>query len=144
MATAQLDSILDTLRSGVIETSDLAWLEQLPSEEVLGELSPQFPVKFLESRGKDKWEIGLAQSCRRRNFQQCLLLTSERGRVTTLGMMTFVRVRQSRGSSGVYEFSSGGGFSLYRDPDGWKLKLLNEQTVKLPKEMLQKRGWRIG
>jgi hypothetical protein len=144
MSTAQLSSILDSLRSGVIETSDLDWLEQLPSEEVLGELSNQYPVKFLQARGKDKWEIGLAQSCRRRHYRQCLLLTSERGRVTTLGMMTFLRVRQPKRTPDALEFISGGGFSLYRDADGWKLKLLRERTVKLPKESIERRGWVIG
>lgn len=143
MATVQLESILDTLKAGVIEASDLVWLEQLPSAEVLAELSAQYPVKFLESQGKEKWEVGRAQSCRRRHYQQCLLLTSEHGRVTTLGMMTFLRVRHAKLTPGVVEFISGGGFSLYRDPDGWKLKLLRERTVKLPKQLLVKRGWLI-
>ena len=143
MLTAQIGSILENLRAGVIEASDLERLEELGSQQVLEELACQYPVRFLESRGPEKWEFGQAQSRRRNLYRHCLLLTSEQGRLTTLAMLTFLRIRPPGKPTGTYEFTSGGGFSLYRDPDGWKLKLLEERKTTLTKKLMERRGWRL-
>ena len=143
MTVAQIDSVLEKLKAGVIEASDLEWLEHLTSREVLAELSGQYPIKFLERRRPKKWEVGLAQNRRRNMYHHCLLLTSEADRLTTLAMLTLVRIRPPRKPASGYEISCGGGFSLYRDPNGWKLKLLHEQTISLSRTSLESRGWLV-
>jgi len=57
--------------------------------------------------------------------------------------MSLLRVRTPRGEDEPVELSSGAGFSLYRDPDGWKIKLLDEKTVSLSRKVLQDRGWQL-
>ena len=105
MSIAPIDAVLEKLKVGVIEASDLEWLQQLASKELLAELVDQYPVKFLERRRHNKWEIGLAQNRHRNLYRHCILLTSEADRVTTFAMLTLLRVRRPRKGSDAYEIS---------------------------------------
>jgi hypothetical protein len=71
------------------------------------------------------------------------LLTSESDRITTLAAMPLLRARVPRDRDEPIQLSCGAGFSLYADPDGWKLKLLEERTITLSRQALQERGWRL-
>jgi hypothetical protein len=137
MATAE------NLKSGTIDISDVHSLEQLDVRQLVDELSAAFPERFLERRIADKWEVGLAKAKAGHRLNRCILLTSESGQLTTVAMMAFVEFRPSVQNAAVVDISSGGGFSLYRTPDGWKTKLLEEKTVSLATSELAKRGWLI-
>ena len=144
MVVAPSTTLLPDLKCGVIGASDLHWLEEFESDRVDSELATQFPVIFLQSRRPGKWEVGRAQSRHGNTFRHCVLLTSEAGRITTLARMTSLRVRPPGGTRNHYEIKVGAGYSLYRDPDGWKVKLLEERTTSLPKSLIEKRGWKLG
>jgi hypothetical protein len=132
-------------------------------EEILARLRPSHPVPFLNRHLGQKTEFGLARGKARRydyrpklhwprkskqpaklfrdEFKDCLLLTAESGWLTTLATMTSLRFRPSRRDPAQFELSCGAGLSLYRDPDGWKIKLLEERTVSLAERSLRARGW---
>ena len=145
MIFTEPESWLQRLRAGAMDVSDLELLEQLNMETALTQLLPLFPHKFLDHRIRDKHEVGLAAKFRRRgpakSFQHCILLTSQSQSLTTFAKMTALRIRPSKKKSGNMELSCGAGFNLYRDPDGWRIKLLEESTISLSPESLQSRGW---
>lgn len=149
MTTVELHEWATKLEDGTLDVSDLNRLADLPLAAVLALLRKSHPYQFLHSRRKGREEIGLARGYRRRKgssgttqvFQDCLLLTAEAGRVTTWACLTSVKVRIPHKESDRITFVSGGGFSLYHDPDGWKIKLLQERTVQLQPETALQRGW---
>lgn len=147
MSIHHIHDWLQRLQVGTLELFDLKTFEKLPIDDLATELSTVYPVRFLKRQYRTKKELGLAQSWSRSNrwvtllLHQCLLLTSELGLMTAMAVMTHVRFRPSRQEEGVFEFTSGAGFSVYRDPDGWRIKLLKERTVSLAKETLKARGW---
>jgi hypothetical protein len=143
MATVQLNDTLEMLGVGVVDLGALELLEELDVRNLCSDLSPSFPVRFLELRRGRKREFGLAQSRRKGKYRRCLLLTCESDALTTLALIAFIRIRQSREASAESELTTGGGFSLYHDPDGWKVKLLEERTVSLTRETLIQRGWKL-
>ncbi|GEM_PF-6170454 len=154
MSTAQAISWVDKIKTGAVDLSDLESLDNVALEEVVEQLRPAFPVCFLDRRLRDKREIGLAQKWRSyaskqgpaqssQVFRNCRLLTCETGNLTTVTTMTFLRVRPSSQKPESLELDSGAGYSLYRDPDGWKIKLMEERTVHLPVPLLKKHGWLI-
>lgn len=134
-------STVESLKSGTVNVSDIATLEQLDLVKLVGELSSYYPIEFLNHRIGEKWEIGLAQDCVSDEFQRCLILTSERGHLTTIAVMASINVQQSPSSPDIYEMTSGGGYSLYRTPDGWKIKFLEEKQISLKRDVLKRRGW---
>jgi hypothetical protein len=89
-------------------------------------------------------EVGLAQARQRQKYLHCLLLAIEGDRLTSLAAMTCLRIRRLPGTADSWELTCGGGFNLYHDPDGWRLKLLEERTISLSEETLRKRGWSLG
>jgi hypothetical protein len=101
----------------------------------------------LEQHRGAKQEIGLAQgqSSSKRSpvklLHQCLLLTTESGLMTAMAIMTHLRFRPSQQKNGLFELTCGAGFSVYHDPDGWRIKLLQERTVSLTRKTLKERGW---
>jgi hypothetical protein len=97
----------------------------------------------LEGHTKNKTEIGLAQKRRARRYLRCIVLTFEFDRLTSLASMTYLRFRRSARQPEVRELASGAGFNLFRDIDGWKIKLLEERKVTLPDTSLRKRGWHL-
>jgi hypothetical protein len=131
------------IKSGTLNVSDLEDLAQLNAEDVVDDLSRLYPERFLDGHQRSKREIGLAQSRRRQKYLHCLLLTSEGSRITSLAAMTRLRVRRLPGSPDRWEVACGAGFNLYHDPDGWRLKLLEERTISLSEETLCKRGWTL-
>jgi hypothetical protein len=144
MSATQLTSILPDVACGVIEASGLARLEELSSDQVEAGLAQQFPVVFLEVRQGAKYEFGRAQKKQGESFLHCLFITSERRKITTVAQITSLRVRPPSRSRNNYEFKAGAGYSLYRDVDGWKVKLLSERLTTLSKSLVEKRGWKIG
>ncbi len=147
MSTRQIQAWVDRLQVGTLELFDLKAFEKLRIEDLSRQLRAAYPVPFLQRQHRNKQEIGLAKSLRRSNrwvtrlLLQCLVLTSELGRMTTMAVMTQIRFRPSRREQGAFELTSGAGFNVYRDPDGWRIKLLHERTVSLTAETLKARGW---
>jgi hypothetical protein len=134
-------STLESLKSGAINVSDITLLEQLDTEQLVDELSTYYQIQFLDRRVGKKWEVGLAKDRVNDDFHRCLMLTSERGHLTTIAVMACLQIQESLSSPGIYEMTSGGGFSLYRTPDGWRIKSLDEKRVSLKRDSLKKRGW---
>jgi hypothetical protein len=164
MTTTQALPWLQGLRAGTLDISDLRNVEEARLEVVLREVTALFPVQFLDRRQRNKREVGLAQSKRRRpgrvgaahskkplrkriattdTFQRCLLLTGEAGQLTTLAFMTQLVVRTPQGVDEAIELECGAGYSVYRDPDGWKSKLLEQRTISLTPPALRERGWQL-
>jgi hypothetical protein len=147
MSAPQLQNWVQRLQVGTLELFDLEAFEKLRVEDLVHELSRGYPVRFLESRHGKKQEIGLAQgqSSNKRwptkHLHQCLLLTTESERMTAMAVMTHLRFRPSQQQQGFFELMSGAGFSVYHDPDGWRVKLLQERTVSLTRRSLKDRGW---
>jgi hypothetical protein len=165
MKAAEVSDWTERLKAGVLDLADVPLLEALELPRVLESVKPHYPVRFLEGQQRNgKQEIGLARERRfsaavRRpgktktptrqhvaethTFRHCLLLTSESGRLTTLAVLSRLMVRIKQGEDEPLELVSGSGFSLYRDPDGWKVKPLEEKTVPLSRKVLQARGWHL-
>lgn len=129
------------------ELPDAAAFEDMPFAEVLESLGRDFPFVFLDSWTGKKREVGLAKSKRGRGgtqvYSHCLLLTAENDVLTTWAAVTSIRYRRPASDRHAVQIASGGGYSLFRDLDGWKIKLLNDQTVVLSEETMQMRGWRL-
>jgi hypothetical protein len=144
MISAASETWVQRIKSGTLNVADLADLTDLDAEEVVDRLSELYPVRFLEGSQRNKREVGLAQVRRRQKYLHCLLLTTESDRLTSLAAMTCLRVRRLPGPPDNWELTCGAGFNLYHDPDGWRLKLLEERTISLSDETLRKRGWSLG
>jgi len=135
------------LQSGTLDLFDLSTFEQTRIEELIQDLAKYYPVRFLDRTVGAKREIGLAQQCRVhkrsgvRRLNECLILTSDRNAMTTLAAMTRLVCRPSREKPSTIELTTDPGFSLYHDPDGWRIKLLHSRTISLSQETLRKRGW---
>jgi hypothetical protein len=143
MITTRSETWVQRIKSGTLNVSDLESLTHLNADDVVDDLSRFYPVRFLEGCQRSKREVGLAQSRQRQKYFHCLLLTSEGGQVTSLAAMTCLRVRRLPSSPDSWEVTCGAGFNLYLDPDGWRLKLLEERTISLSEETLRKRGWSL-
>lgn len=144
MPTIELNHVVQNLERGVLELSqDLESFEDLTLAELLPELSNRYPIRFLDRHRDQTREVGIAQSRRRNRYRGCLLLTQEAEGLTTLAFLTFLRFRRPRTPGEPYELATGGGFSLYRPPEGWSIKLLQERTVSLTRHQLQERGWMV-
>jgi len=143
MITARSETWVQRIKSGTLNVSDLECLTQLNAEDLVDDLSQSYPLRFLEGCQRSKREVGLAQSRHRQKYVHCLLLTSEAGQITSLAAMTCLRVRRLPEPADSWEVTCGAGFNLYHDPDGWRLKLLEERTIALSEEMLRKRGWSL-
>lgn len=145
MAASATTQWAERLQTGTLELFDLKTLEDLPIDELVHDLESAYPIRFLDRRVDSKCEIGLAQTARKRSgtlrLTGCLIVTSESGAITTLAAMTQLRTRPSRSKPDSLELITEGGFNLYHDPDGWRLKLLYESTVILTEQALRKRGW---
>jgi hypothetical protein len=145
MSTQQIQDWVQRLQVGTFELFDLEAFEKLQIEELTRELGTAYPLSFLKRQHRTKQEIGLAQSQSTSKrwpskfLHQCLLFTSESRRMTAMAVMTHIRFRPSR--QGIFELTSGAGFSVYHDPDGWRIKLLQERTVSLTRKNLRERGW---
>ena len=135
MTTAQMNTWVDKVKTGTVDLSDLRLLARVDLDEVAEQLGQDFPIRFLDWRIRDKREIGLAQRLRSylprqramapsQVFRNCRLLTWEAGNLTTVTTMTSLRVRAASRNASSLELDSGAGYSLYRDPDGWKIKLI--------------------
>lgn len=142
MSTIAIHHIVQDLERGVLDLShDLETFEELTLAELLPELSHRYPIRFLERYRGQTHEVGIAQTRRRNRYRRCLLVTQEADGLTTLAFVTFLRFRHPRAPDEPYDLTVGGGFSLYRTPDGWNIKLLQERTVSLTRHQLQERGW---
>jgi hypothetical protein len=147
MATAPIQTWAERLRVGTLELFDLESFAKLKIDELARELEVAYPVRFLESHRGNKQEIGLAQRQTRSRrwptqlLHQCLLFTSESGSMTAMAVMTRIRFRPSQEERGGIELTSGAGFNVYHDPDGWRIKLLQQRTVVLNEDTLRARGW---
>jgi hypothetical protein len=147
MSTHQINDWVQRLQVGTLELFDLKAFEKLRIADLADQLRAAYPVRFLQRQHRTKNEIGLAQSSTRSNrwdtllLHNCLLLTSEFEQMTAMAVMTHIRFRPSRKREAEFELASGAGFSVYHDPDGWRIKLLQEQTVSLTEGTLQTRGW---
>lgn len=143
MITAESETWVQRIKSGTLNVSDLESLSRVDADFVVDDLSRLYPVRFLEGSQRTKREVGLAQLRHRQKYLHCLLLTSEAGRVTSLAALTCLRARRLPGSADSWELTCGAGFNLYHDPDGWRLKLLEERTISLSEETLRRRGWSL-
>jgi hypothetical protein len=143
MISATTETWVERIKSGTLNVSDLDELAHLNAEEVIDDLSRLYPIRFLAGSQRRKREVGLARSRQRQKYLHCLLLTSEGGRLTSLAAVTCLRIRRLRGAAESWQVTCGAGFNLYHDPDGWRLKLLEERTISLSEESLRKRGWSL-
>ena len=163
MSPVQADDWVQRFQAGTLDVADLEALEKMPVEEILAKLRSSHPVPFLSRSLGQETECGLARKKVRRydyhpkvqwsgpsaqpaklfrdDLKDCLLVTGESGWLTTLAAMTSLRFRPSRRDPAQFELTCGAGLSLYRDPDGWKIKLLEVRTVSLTRKSLQERGW---
>ncbi len=141
MPSTKAEQWTEDLKAGHVDVADLDKLGAVSPQGLIAKLQPAFPLMFLEGRNRDKMEFGLAQRRRGQLYRRCLLLTFEGNRLTSLASLTSLRVRPSPGAPGSRELTSGAGFNVYRDPDGWMIKLLEQRTVTLAKESLRRRGW---
>jgi hypothetical protein len=147
MSTQQISDWVQRLRVGTLELFDLKAFEKMRIADLARQLRAVYPVRFLERDHRTKKEIGLVQSVTRSNrwvtllLHRCLLLTSEHEQMTAMAVMTHIRFRPSRQGDARFELTSGAGFSVYHDPDGWRIKLLQERTVSLTEGALHTRGW---
>ena len=145
MSTQQIQDWAQRLQVGTLELFDLEAFEKLQIEDLTRELGSVYPLRFLKRQHRAKQEIGLAQSQSSSKrwpsklLHQCLLFTCESGRMTAMAVMTHIRFRPSQ--QGIFELTSGAGFSVYHDPDGWRIKLLQQRTVSLTRKNLRERGW---
>jgi hypothetical protein len=114
-------------------------------EDVLAKLTELFPHKFLEHKTETAHEVGLARlhapKVISHTYRHCILIKSEAGIVTGLTFMSKLRIRPSPTKKKSFEFLSGAGMGVYRSPDGWVIKKLQEKSVSLTEELLMKRGW---
>lgn len=151
MATTQIDKWAQELRSGIFNVADFNRMGKFKIDDVLAELTVLFPHKFLEHETQKSHEIGLAlwhgrvaragQKGVSHTYRHCLLLKSQAGVLTGLTLMWKLRFRPSPTEKKSFEFLSGAGMSVFRSPDGWVIKVLEEKTVSLPERLLLKRGW---
>ena len=147
MSTQQIQDWAQRLQVGTLELFDLEAFEKLQIEDLTRELGSVYPLRFLKRQHRAKQEIGLAQSQSSSKrwpsklLHQCLLFTSESGRMTAMAVMTHIRFRFRPSQQGIFELTSGAGFSVYHDPDGWRIKLLQQRTVSLTRKNLRERGW---
>ncbi len=147
MSAQQKQNWVQRLQVGTLELFDLEAFEKLHVEDLIHELSSTYPVRFLEQHHGTKQEIGVAQgqsSSKRwptKLLHQCLLLTVESGLMTGMAVLTHLRFRPSQQQRGIFELTSGAGFSVYHDPDGWRIKLLRERTVSLTRKTMKERSW---
>ena len=145
MAIQQTQDWVQRLQAGTLKLFDLEAFEKLQIEDLTRELGSVYPLRFLKRQHRAKQEIGLAQSQSSSKrwpsklLHQCLLFTCESGRMTAMAVMTHIRFRPSQ--QGIFELTSGAGFSVYHDPDGWRIKLLQQRTVSLTRKNLRERGW---
>ncbi len=156
MATKVITRWVKELRQGTFLLNDIQRMEKMRMNKVLADLSQTFPHKLLERRSGQYQEVGIAQSSEaidlhrrgvrpnpdsRQTYQHCLFLTSELGTLTGLTLISKLRVRLSSSKMSTVEISSGYGISVFRDIDGWMLKVLDEKKISLPSDVLQRRGW---
>ncbi|MCI0637636.1 MAG: hypothetical protein L0Y72_08275 [Gemmataceae bacterium] len=147
MQSNQTKDWVQRLQAGTLELFDLNNFEKLRIEDLVRDLAKSFPVRFLNRLLGRKQEIGLAQNARHSNrwgsrlFVNCLLLTSESERITSVAAITFLRFRPSPQAPGMFSLTSGAGFSVYHDPDGWRIKLMHERTIALRESTLRDKGW---
>ncbi|MCS6977961.1 MAG: hypothetical protein NZM31_13270 [Gemmatales bacterium] len=150
MTTTQLEEWAAKLQAGTLDVSDLDLLAELRLPSVIDQLKESHPFRFLHRvEPRRRTEIGLARRHRRLRvgsttthaYRDCLMLTAEKDRITTWAYLASVKARVCDTESDPITFVSGGGFSLYHDPDGWKIKPLEERTVTLSRETARGRGW---
>ena len=154
MATKVIDRWVKELQQGTFLLSDIQRMEKLQYSEVLEHLSLVFPHKVLDRKLTGNQEVGLAQSSRTigtsqreaqkqvaQVYHHCLFLTSDSGMLTGLTLMSKLRFRRSSSKKGAFELVSGYGASVFRDIDGWMLKVLGEKKIILSKDVLIRRGW---
>jgi hypothetical protein len=142
MATAAEKSWIRTMQAGVVDVAGLKALDRVKMDGLVRELDKTNPIRFLDRRHGDKWEIGVAESGKSDGkLTTCLFITAEAGQITTVAAVADIQLTPPRRGAASYVIACGAGYSLYRDPDGWKLKLLETRTVRLSKTELTKYGW---
>lgn len=158
MVTTPVDELLQRLKAGAYDPADVKTLESATFDEVLAELAAQYPVRFQERRLKNKREIALARSVHLETaapakaafvtfllmvpvYRHCIFLSGEGQRITGISVLSRMRARPVRTPFEGLALASGRGFKLDHTPDGWRLKVMARQTVKLSNEFLLKRGW---
>jgi hypothetical protein len=161
MPATLTQDLLQRLRGGRFDPSDLSYLEQVKPDDLLADLAAGFPVCFQQRRAKGKWEIGLARSVeyrlvlrrRRQSFfvffevvpvlRRCLMLSGEDDRVTGVSMASRIEVRRSARPPHAVRLTTARGFKLDRFPDGWELKPFLTKKVRLTEDFLRGRGWQF-
>src|SRR5260370_4793240 len=102
MSAQHMQDWVQRLQVGTLELFDLDAFEKVQVDELLQELAPAYPVRFLARHHGPKQEIGLAQrqsGSKRwptKHLYQCLLLTTESKLMTGMAVMTNLRLPPSR------------------------------------------------
>ena len=158
---AEKDTWIKKLAKGTLDISNPGGLEDVEFADLIEQLRSYFDYQFLNHSQRQKKEIGFAESFRRslprqarkgsqrraspqefhQHFHDCVLLTGEFGAVTGFAKMRDIHFRHDPKRPGSIKITSGEGINLFRDIDGWKIAFLEERTVTLTMESLQKRGW---
>lgn len=159
MIAAQTNELLQHLRLGQPEQSDLAFLEQVNATDWVAELRADFPLILQERRFKRKWEISLARTLRTELapitkadslivsfvlvpiYINCLMLNIEDDKITGVSRLNRLAVRSVNKPFTGLAIQSYRGFKLDLTPDGWSVKPLRRRTVRLREAFLKERGW---
>jgi hypothetical protein len=158
MIATQTAELLQRVKSGILDPTDTAMLEQTSASRLVQELRSIYPVVYQERRIGKKWEISMARSVRAELIRRplragrlvtfrlvpvyvnCLSLSAEDDRVT--GISRRVRLQAwavSKPEPGL-ALKSGRGFKLDHSVDGWAMQPLRARIVRLSEEFVRKRG----
>jgi hypothetical protein len=162
MHTTHTAELLQRLKKGALDPSDIASLEQVSADHLLNELrGSRYTLTFQERRIGKKWEVSIAHSVHaelvfRRipdavfvslllvpTYLDCIMLNIENDRLTGISRITRLTIRPVGKPQRGLALKSGRGFKLDKTPDGWEIKPMKRRVVKLSGQFLQARGWQF-
>jgi hypothetical protein len=161
MLAATTREILNRIRTGQFDLSEVSDLEQLSMGGLIRDLADSYPITFQERSIKSKLEVGLARSVRyelsfarqpRSTFpavrvstvlRGCLLVSGYSDAVGEVTAVSAIRIWPAKRPDATLVVSMGRGMKVDRTPDGWQRKPLEPKSTRLSEELLQRHGWRF-
>ena len=102
-----------------------------------------FEVGFAETQEAAK-EKGKTDQQSIHTYVHCVFLTSDSGALTGVTFLGRIHCRPSPNKNGSFELASSSSVSVFKSPDGWVVKSLEEKTISLDEQVMTKRGWLFG
>jgi hypothetical protein len=152
--------LLDSLRAGLAQGPEAAWLRDGTATEFANELrSLGFAVAIQDRSIGKKWEASFARSCEWRCevvldasglsvkkaslpvYRDCILLEAEAGRLSSLSWLESIALEPASADADVI-LTTGRGCKLEFDRDHWGTTDLDDQRVVLPRSFLDSRRWK--